>query len=532
MHIVLVHGYFLKGTGSNLFVQNIGRELCKMGHQVSLFCQENYAYRLDFVEKAFDFDADNSKYTMFHAKETPYQGKCSMYRPNLNGFLPVFVYDRYEGYTVKELISCTKEEIESYIECNKKAMESALDDKDVDILWSNHTVMQPIYAARSFLNKSDAIHILTTHGSCLNFAVRKSPLMEEYAREAIDNVDIIVFVSQYSRGEFLEFFQYQETIKQKSAVIPAGVDLEKFQPLDDEEGKEACIQKLLDDLALEEAENKKNSYDDKSSWQTDVNVIEKLAAIDFAKEKIVIYYGKFLWTKGVQLMIAAAPLVMANIPDLRFILVGYGSSRAYFEALIDALDAGKREEFIRLISHPESFDESIDSSTAHFFDGLLKKLEDPDFAEKYFATAKGKIGSRFVFTGFLLHNYLKSLIACSEITVAPSIFPEAFGLVAAEALSAGIIPMQTNHSGFAEVIRKYVDEFSDVFDKEKLSPLYLDENVVLNMANNMSVLLDYYSKMSKEERRRVRQRARKVSEDNYSWEAIVKSYLQLSAERG
>jgi len=532
MHIVLVHGYFLKGTGSNLFVQNIGRELCKLGHQVSLFCQEKYAYRLDFVEKAFDFDAENSKYAVFHSKETPYRGKCCLYRPNLNGFLPVFVYDRYEGYTVKELISCTKDEIERYIEYNKKAMESVLEGQDVNLLWTNHTVMQPVYAARSFLSKSDAVHIVTTHGSCLNFAVRKSPLIEEYAKEAIENVDIIVFVSQYSRGEFLEFFQYQEDIKQKSAVIPAGVDLEKFRPLDVKEGKESCIAKLLQSLELEEAENLKNSYNDKSSWQTDGDVIEKLSEIDFKREKIVLYYGKFLWTKGVQLIIATAPLVMQNIPDVRFILAGYGSSRAYFEALIDALDRGKREKFIDLIAHPEKSDESIDSSSTYLFEGLLKKLAEPEFADNYFTAAKNKIGGRFVFTGFLLHNHLKSLIACSEITVAPSIFPEAFGMVAAEALAAGVIPMQTNHSGFAEVVRRYVDEFSDIFAKEKLRSLYLDENLVLNMANNMSVLLDYYGKISEEERRRIRQRARKVSEDNYSWEAIVKSYLQLPAERG
>ena len=115
--------------------------------------------------------------------------------------------------------------------------------------------------------------------------------------------------------------------------------------------------------------------------------------------------------------------------------------------------------------------------------------------------------------------------------MAPSIFPEAFGLVAAEALSSGIIPVQTNHSGFAEVIKLYVDEFCDIFDKYKLNKLFLDENLVLNMAGNISVLLDYYGSMDNNQRQAIRARARRVSVANYSWESVVTNYLKLYQER-
>ena len=57
-------------------------------------------------------------------------------------------------------------------------------------------------------------------------------------------------------------------------------------------------------------------------------------------EKIILYYGKYLWTKGVQLLIAAAPLMLMKNHRLRIILVGFGSSRDYFETLIKALDQG------------------------------------------------------------------------------------------------------------------------------------------------------------------------------------------------
>ena len=43
------------------------------------------------------------------------------------------------------------------------------------------------------------------------------------------------------------------------------------------------------------------------------------------------------------------------------------------------------------------------------------------------------------------------LLALADTAVAPSIFPEAFGMVAAEAAAAGCPPIVANHSGLAEI---------------------------------------------------------------------------------
>jgi len=529
MHVVMIHGYFLKGTGSNLFVRNICRVLCQKGHEVSLVCQENDVEDIDFIEEAFDFCSDNTSYIDFHSKTTSYKGKCKLYRPNLNGFLPVFVHDYYEGYEVKEFIACTQEEIESYLGKNKKALDLIFAQQDPDIVWTNHTIMQPVYIARSILGNKRNMHVMTMHGSCLNFAVKKSPLLANYAMESVKKVDRIVFVSDYSQDEFQTFFSEEDVIKQKSVVIPAGVDLEKFLPLDGQTDKNTYIQSLIKNLEIEK--NKKNSRPAKSSWQTDENILSKLKLIDFEKERIILYYGKYLWTKGLQLLIAAAPLILQRHEHTRFIFVGFGSSRKYFESLVEALEGGHRELYIDLLKYPEKFDKEIENFSSQFFLALIECLKDQGFAETYFSTAQNRIGNAVTFTGFLAHDYLKGLIACSDVTTAPSIFPEAFGMVAVEALSAGIIPVQTNHSGFAEVIRKYVDEFCDVFDKSKMNPLYLDENLVLNMAKNISFLLDYYEEMDTSQRQSIRQRARNICTENYSWENIVERYLKIHSER-
>ena len=52
-----------------------------------------------------------------------------------------------------------------------------------------------------------------------------------------------------------------------------------------------------------------------------------------------------------------------------------------------------------------------------------------------------------LFTGPLEHRHLVHLIPLCDVTVVPSIFPEAFGMVAAEAAAGGSLPLVARHSG-------------------------------------------------------------------------------------
>jgi glycosyltransferase involved in cell wall biosynthesis len=64
-----------------------------------------------------------------------------------------------------------------------------------------------------------------------------------------------------------------------------------------------------------------------------------------------------------------------------------------------------------------------------------------------------------VFTGALEHRHLVDLLPLCDVSVVPSIFPEAFGMVAAEAASAGVPPVVANHSGLAEVAAGIAAEY-------------------------------------------------------------------------
>ncbi len=56
-----------------------------------------------------------------------------------------------------------------------------------------------------------------------------------------------------------------------------------------------------------------------------------------------------------------------------------------------------------------------------------------------------------LFTGPLEHRHLVHLLALADACVVPSIFPEAFGMVAAEAAATGCPPIVARHSGLAEI---------------------------------------------------------------------------------
>src|SRR6266508_1325378 len=59
----------------------------------------------------------------------------------------------------------------------------------------------------------------------------------------------------------------------------------------------------------------------------------------------------------------------------------------------------------------------------------------------YRSTLESLAPSRTLFTGPLEHRHLRHLLPLADVTVVPSIFPEAFGMVAAEAAAAGSPPL-------------------------------------------------------------------------------------------
>src|SRR4051812_6674827 len=117
MRVLIFHGYLLRGTGSNVYNLELARALVSLGHEVHLLSQEREPLGLDVVDAVGDWD---SGHLAARARRSP--ARCTVYRPDLGGLLPVYVADRYDGIEARPFPHLTPDEVEHYVHRNVAAV--------------------------------------------------------------------------------------------------------------------------------------------------------------------------------------------------------------------------------------------------------------------------------------------------------------------------------------------------------------------------------------------------------------------------
>jgi len=359
----MVHGYLLRGTGSNLFVSNLARSFCKKGHDVFLFCQERQAKDIDFISEHNVLDEDNKLTKVLFKREIKFSGRCRLYNPNLHGLLPVYVYDEYKGFKVKVFHELEDSELEDYIDFNRQAIEAIHKKFNFDVIQSNHVIMSP-YIARMVWSKHKVPYYITLHGSALNFTVKSDPKrFNPYAEESLLDAEKIFAVSEHNRAEMLSHFpDIASEVESKVKVVPSGVDAEIFKTLKGTKtelinnlcsileekikkwpkGKtpkqKSEFTKALSSVPLDQIGSLVDKYNNQyNPGYPDTDIVETLKRIDWERDKIILFVGKYLPTKGIQIIVDALPLVIKEFPNLHALLVGFGKYREELEALVFSL---------------------------------------------------------------------------------------------------------------------------------------------------------------------------------------------------
>ncbi len=116
---------------------------------------------------------------------------------------------------------------------------------------------------------------------------------------------------------------------------------------------------------------------------------------------------------------------------------------------------------------------------------------------------------RVLFTGPLEHRHLVHLLALADACVVPSIFPEAFGMVAAEAAAAGCPPLVARHSGLAEVAEGLEEEYPPA--------LRHSTSFASGDAADLRTKLAELLALSDDERAEIREAARRAAVERWSW---------------
>jgi len=123
-----------------------------------------------------------------------------------------------------------------------------------------------------------------------------------------------------------------------------------------------------------------------------------------------------------------------------------------------------------------------------------------------------------LFTGALEHRHLANLIPLTDVTVVPSIFPEAFGMVAAEAAAAGSLPLVAHHSGLAEIAAGLSGEYPEPY-RDLVSFATGDS---ADLAGKLRRLLA----LDPQDRAELAEVARRAVVERWSWAGVARRLLE------
>ena len=411
MRILLWHGYLLGGTGSNVYTRALAREWSRAGHDVTVVCQERAPEQYDLA---------GARVVNVELPER---------------LLPVFVMDRYAGLEPKFLQDFSEGEKTAYVDANAAVLRELL---PADVVFTNHVLMGGAVGAAT-----NAPFRVKAHGSELEYSMRGRPELERWGADVLAHAEATYVGSTHIREVLEDVVGHVDRVHE----VPPGVDVDEFRLRPREEALAAL---------LDEARRDPPNPGNREERLPDDDNAARLASFLAGDEPTVVYFGKLIEQKGVQVLLEA----MKGI-DARLVVVGFGPYRARLEALA-----------------PE----------------------------------------RTLFTGPLEHRHLVQLLPLADATVVPSIFPEAFGMVAAEAAAAGSPPLVARHSGLAEVAAGLEQEYPG-----RLRHLAAFE---IGNADDLHTKLQELLALPPEDKQALQQAGRRVVVDRWSWAGVARRLIQ------
>jgi glycosyltransferase involved in cell wall biosynthesis len=196
-------------------------------------------------------------------------------------------------------------------------------------------------------------------------------------------------------------------------------------------------------------------------------------------------------------------------------VVGFGTYREGLELLLRGLE--RNDE--RLLTHDFRYGRELEGGPRDQLTYLRTFLESlSGRLERYFAAAR-KMRESIVFTGRLEHGELARLLPSAQAQVVPSMFPEAFGMVAAEAAACGALPVCAHHSGLAEVAAILGEKLST-----HVRPLLTFERG-MHSVEEIAYALDTWLELDPDVREAAQRRLAQTARDRFAWESVAEGVI-------
>jgi glycosyltransferase involved in cell wall biosynthesis len=501
VRILIFHGYLLGGTGSNVYNAELCAALVDAGHSVAIVCQERDPFAFSWVDAAGDWDSGS---LIVRSRDEAAPARATVYRPDIGGLLPVYVADRYEGIEARPFSELDDFELDRYLGANVAAVREVAARFAPDVALANHAVMGPVVLARAL--RDTVPYAVKIHGSALEYVVKPHPEFAPYAVEGLRGARGVLVGSRHT-AESLFAALADPSLPAKTRLGPPGVDVARFTPREPAAAR-AGVEALVARVATPAA----SSPDDASPPPTGTS--SSPAASSFARhageaaaalsaiepgDRVVVFVGKLIASKGVELLLAAWPQVLAREPRARLVVVGFGGFRAGLEHLAGALAAGDLET-ARALRGEEG--QALPYLRAHLAGA------DPSLR-------LGRVG----FAGRLDHEELADLLPAADAMAVTSTFPEAFGMVAAEAAACGTLPVVANHSGLGEVAATLAAAVPP--EARAWLSFELADDAVTQLADALSGWLAAPAEL----RRATREAIVRTTRERYSWTGVARTVI-------
>ncbi|MBW3594528.1 MAG: glycosyltransferase family 4 protein [Actinobacteria bacterium] len=314
------------------------------------------------------------------------------------------------------------------------------------------------YIALRACDRTKTRYIAKLHGSALEYAVKRQERYQRFAVEGLGGATRVVGGSAYMVREAASVIPGWE---QCGAVVNPGCDVDLFRP--------------------------------PSEPRVD--------------PPIVSFVGKMIAAKGVHNLVAALGLVERR--DMRVVLVGYGGFETRLRNLVASLmsrDLSAVEEIARTGEH---------GPLVH----LQRFIDEGGIDEGYL----DRIAALDVdFTGRLEHGPLSRLLPTIDVLVVPSVVPEAFGMVAAEAAACGVLPIVPDHSGIAE---------AGAAIEEAIGAPGLLTFRASDPIRSIAAAIDRVLLIPREEREEMGRVAAALARERWSWSRVAESLLGHAVAR-
>lgn len=387
-----------------------------------------------------------------------------IHNPDIHGLLPVYVKDPYEGFEVKTFPEMSEAELDRYIEANVAAVRAvAAGAGGIDAALANHLVMGPAILARARIAEFAA----KIHGSALEYTVKPHPRFLPYAREGMEAASGVLVGSGHTAESLWAALPEVAGLREKTRLGPPGVDVARFRP-------------------------------------------------GGSREPLVVFVGKLIVSKGVDLLLAAWPLVAAEHPDARLQIAGFGEYEGAVRRLLAALDRGDLDDAREVARLGWALEGGAERPLA-----ILSRFlaaPPPGYAEM----ARGIAGS-VELIGRLEHDQVAELLPRAEALVMPSTFPEAFGMVAVEAAACGALPVSAGHSGMLEVSRQLAAALPP--EVAPLTSFPVAEGAVEGIAARLCAWLALPEGRREESREALVETVARL----WSWEGVARGVLAAAA---